>query len=223
VTLERVLEVEPIDSFEKALEYDQVDRRAEIDQFVDDLLACGPIAGDVLDIGTGTALIPIALCQRTEEVRVMAVDNSWQILDQARINVEIEGMIERMMLDLVDATELIHEDGQFQIVMSNGLMHQVPEPVVALREAIRVTAPAGLIFFRDLLRPTDEAGVKDLVQTLVARENEDQRQLLEAPLRAALDLEEVKDAVQSIGGDPAKVVATSGHQWTWNQQKEPAS
>ncbi len=223
MTLERVLEVEPIDSFEKALEYDQADRRVEVDQFVDDLLACGPIAGDVLDIGTGTALIPIVLCQRTEEVRVMAVDNSWQILDQARINVEIEGMIERMMLDLVDATELIHEDGQFQIVISNGLVHQVPEPAVALREALRVTAPAGLILFRDLLRPTDEAALKDLVQTLVARENEGQRQLLEASLRAALDLEEARDAVQGVGGDPAKVVATSGHQWTWSQQKESDS
>ena len=223
MTLKRVLEVEPIDSFEKAMEYDRVDRRAEIDQFVDDLLACGPIAGDVLDVGTGTALIPIALCQRTDDVRVMAVDASWQILDQARINVEIEGMIERMMLDLVDATELIHEDGQFQIVISNGLVHQVPDPMVVLREALRVTASAGLIFFRDLLRPADEATAKDLVQTLAARENEGQQQLLEASLRAALDLEEMKDAVQSIGGDPAKVVATSGQYWTWSQRKEPAS
>lgn len=223
MNLKRVVEVEPIDSFEKAMQYDQVDRQAEIEQFVDDLLACGPIEGDVLDVGTGTALIPIALCQRTDEIRVMAVDNSWQILDQARINVEIEGMREQIMLDLVDATELAHQDGQFQIVISNGLLHQIADPAVALREALRVTAPQGLVFFRDLLRPVEETDIKDLVQSLAGRENDGQRQSLEASLRAALNLDEVKDAVQSIGGDPATVVATSGHQWTWSQRKEPAS
>ena len=62
MTIERRIELEPIDSFQKAMEYDDLDHRETNERFVDDLLASGPLAGDVLDIGTGTALIPIELC-----------------------------------------------------------------------------------------------------------------------------------------------------------------
>ena len=153
MTIERRIELEPIDSFRKAMEYDALDHRETNERFVDDLLAGGPLAGDVLDIGTGTALIPIELCRRSRDIRVMAIDGAWQMLDQARINIELEGPIERITLDLVDAQELIYPDGQFDVVLSNHTLHQFANPDVVLREVLRVTVPQGRIFFRDWMRP----------------------------------------------------------------------
>jgi ubiquinone/menaquinone biosynthesis C-methylase UbiE len=223
VSLKRVLEPEVMDSFEEALDYNEMDHGAVNTQFVSDLLACGPVSGDVLDIGTGTGLIPIELCLRNEGVRVMAIDSSWQMLDQGRINIELEGLIERIMFDLVDAKELIYETGRFAVVMSNGMLHHLADPAMVLREALRVTEPGGLIFFRDLLRPEDDATVKHLVQTCAGRENSHQQEMFERSLRAALDLREMRELVGQIGGNPAEVKVTSDRHWTWSQRKEPVA
>lgn len=219
----RRIDLEPIDNFERAMECNERVDRAANARFVDDLLDAGPVDGDVLDIGTGPAWIPIELCRRVDTVRVMAIDNSWQILDQARINVEIEGLIEPIMLDLVDAEELIYDDGRFPLVISHLVIHQFAQPEVALQGAWRVTAPGGRIFFRDWLRPAEEATVKHLVQSCAGNENGRAREILESSLRAGLQLAEVQAAVRQIGGDPARVTATSDRHWTWNQRKEPAS
>ena len=153
----------------------------------------------------------------------MAIDGVWQMLDQARINIELEGLIERIKLDLVDARDLIYPDGQFDVVLSNHTLHQFADPDVVLREALRVTASQGRVFFRDWMRPEDEAAVKHLVQTCAGDENGKQQQLLASSLRAALSLEEIREAVRRIGGDASQVAATSDRHWTWNQKKEPAS
>ena len=58
---------------------------------------------DVLDLGTGTALIPVELCRQDHECRVMAVDLAVSMLELARYNVEAAGLIERITLAQVDA------------------------------------------------------------------------------------------------------------------------
>jgi ubiquinone/menaquinone biosynthesis C-methylase UbiE len=222
VTLERVLEPEVMDTFEEAMDYNEMDHGAVNERFVSDLLACGPIAGEVLDIGTGTGLIPIELCRRNEDVRVMAIDMSYHMLDQGRINIELESLTDRIMFDLVDAKDLFYDDARFAVVMSNSILHHIADPSVVLREAVRVTAAGGLIFVRDLMRPVDEATVKHLVETYAGHENERQQKMLDDSLRAALNLDEIRDIVQQLGCDPAQVTATSDRHWTWSQRKETA-
>ena len=61
MALERVLEPEVMDTVEEAQDYDSMDHSLVNEIFVQDLLATGPIEGEVLDVGTGTAQIPIEL------------------------------------------------------------------------------------------------------------------------------------------------------------------
>ena len=63
-----------MDSIDEAVDYNSMDHSSVNRVFVDDLLAARPTPGDVLDLGTGTALIPIELCQREMTCRVMAAD-----------------------------------------------------------------------------------------------------------------------------------------------------
>jgi ubiquinone/menaquinone biosynthesis C-methylase UbiE len=221
-----------MDSPNEALDYDAMNHRAVNQSFVTDLLgaAAGPLADyrqqleagtevgrfEVLDLGTGTAQIPIELCRQNDEVSVLACDLAASMLDLAIRNIDVAGFRQRILLSQTDAKELPYPDGRFAIVMSNSIVHHIPQPSVALREAVRVLAPGGLIFIRDLLRPGDDVTIRHLVATYAADGNQSQRDLFEASLRAALSLDEIRAIVAELGCPPERVVATSDRHWTWS-------
>src|SRR5688572_33418813 len=89
MALIRKLEVEVMDTDEDASDYDAMDHSSVNQLFVQDLLAAGLGDGDILDLGTGTAQIPIELCHQKPEGRILAVDAAVSMLDIARINVEV--------------------------------------------------------------------------------------------------------------------------------------
>ncbi|QDU96284.1 class I SAM-dependent methyltransferase [Lignipirellula cremea] len=217
--LPRVLEPEVMDTLEEATDYDQMDHSGVNRAFVADLLAAGPVPGDLLDLGTGTAQIPILLCEQTDDCRVFAVDMSVSMLDQARYNIEIAGLIERIFLQQIDAKKTPFADNLFDSTVSNSIVHHLPDPVAAIREAVRVTKPGGRIFFRDLFRPETDAEVEQLVQTYAGRENEHAQKMFDDSLRAALRVDEFQAIVAELGFDPGTVAATSDRHWTWNAIK----
>ena len=225
MTLQRVLEPEVMDTIEEAVDYNAMDHAAVNQLFVDDLLAVlapnggAAFDGEVLDLGTGTALIPIELCRRDENFRVLGVDLAANMLDIAKINIDLADLRERVMLDLVDAKGLPLEDERFAVVMSNSIIHHVPEPAAVLREAVRLTAPGGLLFFRDLLRPEDNEEIARHVETYAGQESDHARQMFEDSLRAALSLDEIRALVQELGFDVQTVQATSDRHWTWSARK----
>jgi 2-polyprenyl-3-methyl-5-hydroxy-6-metoxy-1,4-benzoquinol methylase len=105
----------------------------------------------------------------------------------------------------------------FDVVMSNSIIHHIPEPILVLREAVRVTAPAGLLFFRDLLRPETEDELRHLVATYTAAANDHQQRMFAESLHAALSLDEVRSLVVSLGFPSDSVQQTSDRHWTWTQ------
>jgi ubiquinone/menaquinone biosynthesis C-methylase UbiE len=221
MSLVRVLETEAMDTPEEAIDYDSMDHAAVNRLFVDDLLATGAFADlegddvDVLDLGTGTAQIPIELCRRTPNCRVMAIDLSLEMLQLAVYNVEASSLIGRIQLDRIDAKQLPYADGMFHVAISNSIIHHIPEPLGVLREVVRTTIPGGLLFFRDLLRPNNDATVTHLVQTYAGDQNPHQRQMFDDSLRAALSLDEIRALVTELGFDPETVQPTSDRHWTW--------
>ena len=175
--------------------------------------------GEVLDIGTGSALIPIELCRQSSEVHVVAVDLSPSMLDVATININLAELNDRIMIDLVDAKELQFDSGRFDSVISNSIVHHIPDPSVVLKEAVRVTKPGGLLFFRDLMRPDSIETVQHLVDTYTGSENEHAQQMFYNSLKAALNLQEIQLLVQDLGFTSDSVQATSDRHWTWSAIK----
>jgi len=219
LTLKRVLEPEVMETDEEARDYDSMDHSAVNQAFVEDLLAGGDVVGEVIDLGTGTAQIPIRLCQTVEDCRVMAIDLSVAMLELARLNIEVGGLIDRIALTHIDSKELLYEDEQFDVVMSNSIVHHIPEPSTVIAEAVRVTKSGGRLFFRDLLRPRDDSTVEQLVATYAGEADARQRKLFDDSLRAALSLEEVREMVVALGFAPESVAATSDRHWTWDAVK----
>jgi len=122
-------------------------------------------------------------------------------------------------LQLCDAKHMPYTDGSFTAVISNSIVHHIPEPGAVIAEIVRVVRPGGLIFVRDLLRPADDAAVKHLVDTYAAGANEHQRQMFEDSLRAALTLDEVRALIAPLGFAADTVQATSDRHWTWAARK----
>jgi ubiquinone/menaquinone biosynthesis C-methylase UbiE len=217
--LARKLEPEVMDSAEEAHDYDAMDHEAVNRVFVTDFLALWDGKGPVLDVGTGTAQIPIELCRRHQGAEVVAVDAAAHMLAVGQANVDRAGLAGRICLERCDAKRLPWGDGLFGAVISNSIVHHIPEPMSVLCEMVRVLAPGGLLFVRDLLRPLEETGLRALVDLHAAGANEHQRQMFADSLHAALALYELQELVARLGLDPEEVRQTTDRHWTWAARK----
>jgi ubiquinone/menaquinone biosynthesis C-methylase UbiE len=213
--LPRILEPEVMDTDEEAVEYNTMDHSAVNRVFVDDLLRLVNVETRVLDVGTGTALIPLELCSRGKQWHVVAVDLAKAMLEVAAKNIVAAGLGQAIELRLVDAKRLPFEDGEFPAVMSNSIIHHIPDPADCLAEMVRVVSPKnGLLFVRDLLRPADEGQLRQLVQAYAGDSDAHQQKMFAESLHAALTLDEIRALAGRFGISPDCIQQTTDRHWT---------
>lgn len=230
--LPRVLEPEVMDTLAEAVDYDTMDHSAVNQSFSEEFLAAlrrmpelasrltdasaasKPAPLTVLDVGTGTARIPIAICRLTDRLKITAVDLSAHMLQLGQRNVIENGFDRAIKLEQVDAKGLPYADASFDAVISNSIVHHIPQPIRVLREMLRVLRPGGLLFVRDLLRPPDAEQIATILAKHAAGTNAHQRQLFDQSLHAALTLEEVAAVLRELNLDPAAVTQSSDRHWT---------
>jgi ubiquinone/menaquinone biosynthesis C-methylase UbiE len=229
--LPRILEPELMDTEEDARQYDSMDHTSVNNQFVTDLLNAmtdwsleRPVQNRsesliILDLGAGTAQIPIELCRRAPHVRVTAIDAAAHMLALARTNIAACGLANQIELIHADAKRLLLADASFPVVISNSILHHIPDPRSVIAEAIRVTAPGGLLFHRDLVRPNNDAQLKRLVVTYAGDATPYQRKLFGESLRAALTVNETRKLVAEFDFSPDTVQMTSDRHWTWSGRR----
>jgi ubiquinone/menaquinone biosynthesis C-methylase UbiE len=218
--LTRILEPEIMDSADDACEYDAMDHSAVNAQFVTDLLGhlnCSPL--QILDLGAGTAQIPIEIARRALYTHITAVDAAPSMLAVASANIAAANLTNRVDPILADAKCLPFSDDSFHAVISNSILHHIADPRAVVGEAIRATARGGLLFHRDLARPTDEPRLQHLVETYAGTATDYQRKLFADSLRAALTLEEIRELVASFDFPCDTVQMTSDRHWTWSATK----
>lgn len=226
MALPRTLEPEVMDTVEEAVDYNAMDHSAVNTAFVDDfleatagtevaqMLADPAQPATILDTGTGTALIPLELCRRPVHCRITAIDLATEMLRLAEENVRAAGCSEQITLERVDCKQLPWPDATFDAVVSNSIIHHIPEPQTALAEMLRVLRPDGVIFVRDLCRPDDESTLEQLVTTYAGEENEHQQRMFRESLHAALTVAEGAEMLRELGVDPAWIRPTSDRHWT---------
>lgn len=216
MALTRILEPEAMDTPEEVREYDAMDHGAVNARFAEDVLAFhGPARGsEWLDVGTGTARIPIEIARRERNAELRAVDLSPHMIARAREVISAAGLSDRIHCEIVDAKGLPFPDASFEAVISNTIVHHIPEPRQALEEMARLVAPRGTLFIRDLARPEDETTLDLLVQTYAGNESPRARQLFADSLRAALTLGEVRAILHAIGLPVESASMTSDRHWT---------
>ena len=97
--LPRVLEPEDMDSREEACDYDAMDHAAVNRVFVADFLAVWDGSNPILDVGTGTAQIPIELCHQAPTAQVVAVDRASKQFASGRSDLEVRRCFEMVFVD----------------------------------------------------------------------------------------------------------------------------
>ncbi len=219
----RELEPEVMDSAEEALDYNAMDHSEVNRRFAEDFLAvwrsCRPHSAHeatiyLLDVGTGTALIPLEIIRLGFSGRIVAVDLAQSMLEVAHRNVQQAGLLDRIVLEKADAKQLPYDNDTFDAVISNSIVHHVAKPDGVFQEMVRVLKPGGCLFVRDLLRPDSYERVEELVQTYCGQENEHQQQMFRDSLKASLTLEELKDVLQRLKLTGLAVEQTSDRHWT---------
>jgi ubiquinone/menaquinone biosynthesis C-methylase UbiE len=221
--LTRILEPEVMDTESEAFEYDRMDHSTVNRIFVDDLLNAWskrpqqstaiPYSWQVFDAGTGTAQIPLELLRRGFPGIVTASDLAEQMLIVAKKNVEAAGLSASVRLVHTDCKHLPDADGTYDIVMSNSIIHHIPEPRHVFAELGRILKSGGLLFVRDLMRPADQQTLDGLVQTYAGDANRHQQQMFRDSLHAALSVAEVNQILREAGVSGASQ-ATSDRHWT---------
>ncbi|TWU16318.1 peptide chain release factor N(5)-glutamine methyltransferase [Allorhodopirellula heiligendammensis] len=73
----------------------------------------------ILDIGTGSGAIAIAIAKNLKDAEVVAVDVSLAALDIARWNVEKQKLSDRITLMQSDLFEALQADAKFDVICSN--------------------------------------------------------------------------------------------------------
>jgi ubiquinone/menaquinone biosynthesis C-methylase UbiE len=212
--MQRILEPEVMDSPAEAGEYDQMDFTEVNNAFAAATLNLAPPQAQVLDAGTGTARIPILMVQQRPGWQITAIDLATSMLDLAKINVAAARLEEQIRLEVVDAKAMPYPDGNFDLVVSNSLVHHLQDPLPFLKEIKRVLKPTGQIFLRDLLRPPSLAAVEALLTPLAAAYSPRQRQLFYDSLCAAFTLSEMQELFHAAGFSDVSPYPSSERHWS---------
>lgn len=108
-----------------------------------EILAAVP-APLVLDIGTGTARLPLTLFEQPSfRGQIIGVDDSRRMLAEAAN--KLDGYRHRMTLIWQDGAHLPFHDDTFDAVTCLEMLEFTPDPAAQLAEAVRVLRPGGVL------------------------------------------------------------------------------
>src|SRR2546423_15282006 len=141
----RVLEPEVMEGESEARAYDELDRLwgdVIFQGFAESALRMGVGTGRVLDVGTGPGRVTIRLAKLNPRLAIDGIDLSASMLDRATHNAARD-CIRNVHFSRGDAKQIPFGDHTFDLVVSHNFLHQLPDPIVALREINRVAKPSG--------------------------------------------------------------------------------
>lgn len=220
----RTLEPEVMDSVDEAVDYDAMDHSGvnalfvqHLLQFIDDTgVSAQSLSGQVVaDLGTGTALIPLELLRVENDFgQILACDLSIEMLRIAAQHIHKTSVTAQILPVFCDCKVLPFADASCDILMSNSILHHIPEPLDVFREIRRTIRPGGVVFIRDLMRPTTGDEIERLVATYAGNDNAHQQQLFRQSMHAAFSVGEIQDLLGECGFDVNAVRATSDRHWT---------
>lgn len=106
----------------------------------------------LLDVGCGPGSITLDLARLVASPdgsgRAIGVDRSEDVLATARARAAEEG-VRNADFETGNIYDLQYDDGSFDIAHAHQVLHHLADPVAAVRELRRVTAPGGLVALRE--------------------------------------------------------------------------
>jgi len=156
-------------------------------------------SGRVLDLGCGTADVTVRFAMAFPRVTILGVDGSEAMLSFGRRKVREMGLESRINLEKRFLPDPMLEQGQFDGIVCNSLLHHIADPAELWRSSARCVKAGAPVLMIDLLRPADA----DTVVRLVNQHAPGAPAVLErdfiASLHAAYCLDEVRAQLTAAG------------------------
>jgi SAM-dependent methyltransferase len=108
----------------------------------------------VLDVHCGGGRWLIAMARRFPDIALIGVEFEPDSVARARTNVAAAGLSDRITIEQDEITALDHE-GEVQLAYFQYALHQLPDPVAALRSAWAAVRPGGWLVALDWYLPSD--------------------------------------------------------------------
>lgn len=169
--MERVLEPEVMDDLEQAAVYARADFEEENQGFVNRFLElyADLTEGHVVDLGCGPADIPIRLATALPGIHITAVDASQPMIDIGEMAVKAAGLTDRVVLRCARFQTCVMPPAD--AVISNSLLHHVPNPLQFWYAVKTFAKPGAAVLVMDLLRPGSPAEAQAIVDRYAAEEH----------------------------------------------------
>jgi len=200
--MKRVPEPELMDSAKQARAYAEADfsdanslfTREFIGRFSD----LGP-RGRLADLGCGPADICVRIAGELPGWTVTGIDAGPNMLKHARTAVSEAGLDQRITLKLSHLPDPDLGGQSFSAVISNSLLHHLPEPSVLWSSIRQVAAPGAAIQVMDLARPESTRQARDMVERHAAEAPQVLKDDFYNSLLAAYTPEEVEQQLRETG------------------------
>lgn len=120
-------------------------------EFIDQILAIIPFqAGNtVLDVATGTGVIPLQIAKRSSECRIVGLDITPAMLNQAQMGIQAAGLSSTIRMICASGMRMPFTDAVFDIVTCGLGMHHM-EGRQLVDEMCRVLRPGGWLVMADV-------------------------------------------------------------------------
>ena len=166
--MKRVPEPELMEGQEQARAYAHADFEEPHSRFLSlmqDRFPVRNVGPWVADLGCGTADISIRVAKTYPDCKVHGVDASRAMLDYGRQAIREAGLEDRVQLHSGYLPGVTLARPTYDTIVSNSLLHHLPDPMILWREVRRLSRPCSGVFVMDLLRPADRRRARELVRT----------------------------------------------------------
>ncbi len=210
--MERTPEPELMDEAAQALAYAEADFDEPNAAFIARVIELAPAGAlRVADLGCGPGDITLALAEARPAWELVGVDGAEAMLRFARPRARSNVRFVCGRLPDAPALKGPAEAHGFDLVVSNSLLHHLPDPAVLWETVKRIGRPGAPVLVADLFRPADAAAVDALVEGYAADAPPVLQRDFRASLHAAFEPGEVRAQLETAGLDFAVDVVSDRH------------
>lgn len=216
--MQRTLEPELMDDPAQADAYARADFAEPNALFVErlgTLFPAWPPHGAAADLGCGPADISLRLLAARPRWSVDAVDGAPAMLRHAAEAARSAGLSGRLRLHHARVPGAPLPPMAYDLVMSNSLLHHLPDPAALWSTVVRLAAPGAAVMVMDLRRPGSPDQARALVDQYAADEPEVLRRDFLASLHAAFTADEVRAQLDAAGLRLNVAEPTDRHLLVW--------
>jgi len=214
--MKRTPEPELMDSEDQARAYAEADFSEANTLFEQQFLERLPQAGRggrLVDLGCGPADICVRLGSRLAGWSITGLDAGPNMLKHAQAAVDRAGLQAKVELRLAHLPDHSLEARAFQAVVSNSLLHHLPDPTILWTTIRQVGAPGATVQVMDLSRPASEADAAAIVERHAAGAPRVLQEDFYNSLLAAYTPAEVEQQLQDCGLDGFEILQPSDRHW----------